>query len=450
MPHQKDEHKNWITSHTDDIVDVLRKGPHFAASFKDRDAIFVVIPALPDGSLIMGETYRAILDEVSTEFPYGYPIEGESPTETTSRIATSQVHALSEYPTSLGEVFPAPGLIDTKIYLYSARVAPFAVDKIKAKGDMLNLRVMSIQEITETIAKGGINDAVTVCSLMKYLTRAKEGSDPLPTRIQEIEILDRHDTVLSTIQTNKPEWSFIEYSKGESRAHEWRFHKVERSEVPSTHPIVSGTSGAPGFSSNPLSGNPNRLTFPKHSDDDVELIPEPKRELNLSEIDHPGTPPSFLRSSSPTPIQDREGSKLEFKHSGGNPLPIKNIDHDKIKVNEKIGRRLNLSMPVKNTPEMFYRTDPKPEPVLDSSDRPFGSHFESQNNNNMTPGFIRRTMSRIQRATEPRAELEDEPTFEPLSGAYTPKDDPFNPPDEDRSQSSFFIPGRHRGDFQSD
>jgi hypothetical protein len=445
MPHKKDEHKNWITSHTDDIVGVLRKGPHFAASFKDRDAIFVVIPALPDGSLIMGETYRAILDEVSTEFPYGYPIEGESPAETTSRIATSQVHALSEYPTSLGEVFPAPGLIDTKIYLYSARVAPFAVDKIKAKGDMLNLRVMSIQEITETIAKGGINDAVTVCSLMKYLTRAKEGTGPLPTRMQEIEILDRHNTILSIIQTNKPEWSFIEYSKGEGRAHEWRFHKLEHDEVPSTPSVFSETPDTSEVSVNPLPENPDHPVFPKHSDDGVELIAEPKRELTLSEVDHPGAPPSFLHSSSPAPIHESGESKPEFKHSGSHPLSLKDIDHDNTRSDEKIVRRLNLSMPAETTPGTLYKPDPQPKPALDSPGGPFGGHYENQNNKSMTPGFIRRTMSRIQRATEPRPELEVEPSFESFSGAYAPKDDPFNPPDKDQIQPAFFIPGQRRG-----
>jgi ADP-ribose pyrophosphatase len=238
MPGQKEEHKHWKRSHSDADVEILKRGRHLGACFKNHDRLVIIIPAFPDGTLVMGETYRAIMDDISLEFPSATRGEGETSKEVAERL--SRIHNQAEVSETIhiGEIYTSPGYLDQMVDLYLVKVNKPKGGKMTPPAGMLSLRALSVQEISETIAKGGMLDATTSACLMRYLTLNRQGEGLLPTRMRHIEILDANAEPITTILTNRPEWSFIEFQdEHPDLARDWRFRDVEDIVSPTGEPI---------------------------------------------------------------------------------------------------------------------------------------------------------------------------------------------------------------------
>ena len=238
MPGHKQEHKNWKRSHSDDQIQVLKRGRQVAASFHNHDRLVVVIPVFPDGTLVMGETYRAIMDDISLEFPSSICGAQETPDDVADRLSRIHTHAEVSERIRIGEVYSAPEYLDQIVLLYLAKVTKPKAGKMTPPSGMLSLRGISVQEVSETIAKGGLLDALTSACLMRYLTLNRQGEGLLPTRMRHIEIMDANGEPITTILTNRPEWSFIEFQQeNPDLARDWRFKAVDDIASPTGEPI---------------------------------------------------------------------------------------------------------------------------------------------------------------------------------------------------------------------
>lgn len=436
MPRAKAEHKNWARSRQNDLVDVLKRGRHFGVSFTDHDTTAVVIPALPDGSLIMGEVYRALLDEVSVEFPQAFCPDPDGHLSVAHDISDIHTHVSATAHTYLGELLPAPGLLDLRVHLYMANIPEPSTGNMKPGGDMLSLKAMSIQEITEQIAKGGIRDAVTIACLTRYLSQSRHGNGMLPTRMVQIEILDRHGEVISTMKTNKPEWSFNAYREDNPLGpHDWRFREMVKSNSPTgdTLPVKSSLSMRETFCKTPSPAAPVYVSPTADTDQDIH-----KDDADaIQETDTVDVAPSSGESR--YPLRDEETQPIE-------PQPALHFgDHtdDTPAAPAFLSRRSD--MPVWTAPKDDDRADDgiesapaAPEEQLVESrmaETPLPrtavhpAHAQEQEPAVM---FITRRPARDPEVEfiEPDAEPDDEPVSEPASGkrrlnlSFTPEIEP--------------------------
>lgn len=128
----------------------------------------VIIPQRDDGNLLMLEQYRHALRDTLLEFPAGTLDPGEEPIDCARReIEEETGHGADEW-TELGVIHPSPGFCDEVQTCYLARgLAEKSRDK--DIDEIIAVRTMTIDAVTEAIADGLMTDAKSIA----IFTRAR-------------------------------------------------------------------------------------------------------------------------------------------------------------------------------------------------------------------------------------------------------------------------------------
>ena len=133
---------------------VLHSGGVVIAAMKDEDTILLV------------KQYRYPLKSVNIELPAGKLEVNENPDEACKRELEEETGYRAKHWKSLGYINTTPGICTEKLYLYLAKDLEF-VGEHPDEGEIIKCYEYKISDVFEMIKTGEINDAKTICALMR-------------------------------------------------------------------------------------------------------------------------------------------------------------------------------------------------------------------------------------------------------------------------------------------
>ncbi len=126
----------------------------------------VVIFAKKEDKVLLVKQFRYPMKEVLYELPAGKLEIGEDPFEAAKRELEEETGYCANKWTDLGYVYTSPGYSDEKLYLYMAEDLEFTHCH-PDEGEILQALEYSYDDILKMIANGEINDAKTLCAIMR-------------------------------------------------------------------------------------------------------------------------------------------------------------------------------------------------------------------------------------------------------------------------------------------
>lgn len=126
----------------------------------------VVIFAKKEDKVLLVKQFRYPMKEVLYELPAGKLEIGEDPFEAAKRELEEETGYCANKWTDLGYVYTSPGYSDEKLYLYMAENLEFTHCH-PDEGEILQALEYSYDDILKMIANGEINDAKTLCAIMR-------------------------------------------------------------------------------------------------------------------------------------------------------------------------------------------------------------------------------------------------------------------------------------------
>lgn len=126
----------------------------------------VVIFAKKEDKVLLVKQFRYPMKEVLYELPAGKLEIGEDPFEAAKRELEEETGYCANKWTDLGYVYTSPGYSDEKLYLYMAEDLKFTHCH-PDEGEILQALEYSYEDVLKMIANGEINDAKTLCAIMR-------------------------------------------------------------------------------------------------------------------------------------------------------------------------------------------------------------------------------------------------------------------------------------------
>lgn len=126
----------------------------------------VVVAQKDENTILMVKQYRYPIKQVSLELPAGRLEKGENPDSAIKRELEEETGYLAKTWKSLGHIYTTPGICDEKLYLYYATDLTFKKQN-PDEGEIIEFYEYKIDEIFKMIKSGEINDAKTICALMR-------------------------------------------------------------------------------------------------------------------------------------------------------------------------------------------------------------------------------------------------------------------------------------------
>jgi ADP-ribose pyrophosphatase len=127
----------------------------------------VILPVLPDGSIVLIRNYRFAVDETLYELPAGM-LDGDEPPEVgAARELTEETGYSAGRLEKLGRFFTGPGTCDERMHAFLAtELAPGRQDL--EVYEQIEVEVRPGREVREMVADGRIHDAKTIAALALY------------------------------------------------------------------------------------------------------------------------------------------------------------------------------------------------------------------------------------------------------------------------------------------
>lgn len=156
------------------IITVQRDEVELAAgrkSFREvvRHSGGVVILAFKDPeTVLMVKQFRYSIGQTILELPAGKLEKGENPDDASKRELEEETGYRAEKWTPLGFINTSPGFCDEKLYLFKAENLTFAGEH-PDEGEILSVIEMKITEVNKMIKNNEINDAKTLCAILRGL-----------------------------------------------------------------------------------------------------------------------------------------------------------------------------------------------------------------------------------------------------------------------------------------
>ncbi len=129
-----------------------------------------------DKNLLLVRQFRYALNKQLLELPAGkLDVIGESPLDAAKRELLEETGFKANSWLDLGSIYPSPGYCDEVIYLYVAtnltKVGNLSLDE----GEFLQVEKYSLDDISEKILYGMVQDAKTICAILKVKMLIVEG-----------------------------------------------------------------------------------------------------------------------------------------------------------------------------------------------------------------------------------------------------------------------------------
>ena len=126
----------------------------------------VVILAVKDDKILLVKQFRYPFKEIMYELPAGKLEAGEDPFEAAKRELEEETGYCADKWTNLGYVCTSPGYSDEKLYLYKAEDLKFTHCH-PDDGEIIQAFEYKYDDVLKMTDKGEINDAKTLCALLK-------------------------------------------------------------------------------------------------------------------------------------------------------------------------------------------------------------------------------------------------------------------------------------------
>ena len=122
--------------------------------------------------------YRYVFSQIMEEIPAGKLEHGENPDSAALRELREETGAVPEHFTKLGSIIVSPGCYGEVLHLYLAEGLHFG-ETDPDEDEFLTLERTPFDEMVERVLRGEIEDAKTVCGILKVHTLRQQ------TRIQD-------------------------------------------------------------------------------------------------------------------------------------------------------------------------------------------------------------------------------------------------------------------------
>jgi len=127
----------------------------------------VVILAFKDSeTILMVKQFRYPISQTVLELPAGKLEIGENPDDACKRELEEETGFRAKNWKSLGYINTSPGFCDEKLYLYEAYDLEF-VGEHPDDGEIIKSYEYKLSDVKNMIASGEINDAKTICAIMR-------------------------------------------------------------------------------------------------------------------------------------------------------------------------------------------------------------------------------------------------------------------------------------------
>ncbi len=129
-----------------------------------------------DGQVLLVEQYRPAAGRLMLELPAGTIDRGEPPIECAQRELQEETGYSAQHWETLGHLYPTPGYTNEILYLYLASGITKGEQRLD-DGEDIKVRWVPLDEVREMIDNDGINDAKTIVSIFRYLSKHQSKSE---------------------------------------------------------------------------------------------------------------------------------------------------------------------------------------------------------------------------------------------------------------------------------
>ena len=127
----------------------------------------VILPFIDESTIVLIRNKRYTLNEVLIELPAGTLEKGESPMNCAGRELQEETGYLAGRMKSIGSIFPSPGILTEKMYLFVA----YDLERTRTAlepGEEIEVQYAKLDEAIEMIRHGEIKDGKTIATLLMY------------------------------------------------------------------------------------------------------------------------------------------------------------------------------------------------------------------------------------------------------------------------------------------
>lgn len=136
----------------------------------------VIVPVLPNDTLVMVEQPRLGIEELSLEFPMGQ-VDGKENEEIAATELREETGYRTESFTLLGKLLPSPGWSTQHAQVYVAENLEAGAAEPEPY-EQITVRHVTVSELKELIAAGKMKSMPTIAAFYMYLTW-KESAEKL-------------------------------------------------------------------------------------------------------------------------------------------------------------------------------------------------------------------------------------------------------------------------------
>lgn len=126
----------------------------------------VVIVAQKEEKILLVKQYRYALSEAIFELPAGKLEVGEDPFEAAKRELKEETGYEASNWQNLGFIYTTAGICNERLYLFKADISNF-VGQQPDENEIIDFWEFDKNDVFDMIKNGKINDAKTICALMR-------------------------------------------------------------------------------------------------------------------------------------------------------------------------------------------------------------------------------------------------------------------------------------------
>ena len=150
-----------------DWLENPRNGRQSRATILETPDWVDMVPITPDGKIVMVDQYRFGVAAVTTEIPAGIIEAGETPLAAAQRELLEETGYTSSEWVDLGWVEPNSAFQDNRCHQLLARDVRLTHSPELDDGEMIAVRVLSLDEVQQEIAAGRVRNSLALLALSK-------------------------------------------------------------------------------------------------------------------------------------------------------------------------------------------------------------------------------------------------------------------------------------------
>jgi ADP-ribose pyrophosphatase len=133
----------------------------------------VILPILPDGSIVMIRNYRVSIDRTLLELPAGTLEPDEPPESTAYRELEEETGYIASSVSLLASFYSSPGICDELMCAYVAEGLSEGPPKREA-GEEIENQAMPWSDVLAALRNGHIQDAKSIAALLLYQLKRQD------------------------------------------------------------------------------------------------------------------------------------------------------------------------------------------------------------------------------------------------------------------------------------